>query len=187
MHATTHAMRLPGKLQAHLAGAIMCPGTLPGPPLQEEQTQRRRHRKGTPDMATLSSQSFGDLLRRHRLAAGLTQEELAGRAGLSVRGLSDLERGARRAPHRETVHLLCEALQLSEAERARLETAARHRGISAARAQGRSLPLPHGNLHSSPFVGRTQELALLDHLLGDGPQVLLVAGEPGIGKSRLCR
>ena len=62
-------------------------------------------------MATLSSQSFGDLLRQHRLAAGLTQEELADRAGLSVRGLSDLERGARRAPRRETVQLLCPAAQ----------------------------------------------------------------------------
>ena len=91
-------------------------------------------------MATSSSQSFGDLLRRHRLAARLTQEELADRAGLSVRGLSDLERGARRAPRRETVQLLCEALQLSEAEQARLEAAARHRGISAAHAQGTQRP-----------------------------------------------
>src|SRR5690348_8818505 len=32
---------------------------------------------------------FGDLLRRHRLAAGLTQEELAERAGLSARAISD--------------------------------------------------------------------------------------------------
>ena len=44
-------------------------------------------------MATSSSQSFGDLLRGYRLAAGLTQEELAAQAGLSARGLSDLERG----------------------------------------------------------------------------------------------
>jgi hypothetical protein len=32
---------------------------------------------------------------------------------LSVRGVADLERGARRAPHRETVRLLAEALALS--------------------------------------------------------------------------
>jgi hypothetical protein len=43
---------------------------------------------------------FGTLLRRHRAAAGLTQQALAQRAGLSVRGLSDLERGARRLPRR---------------------------------------------------------------------------------------
>jgi tetratricopeptide (TPR) repeat protein len=36
-------------------------------------------------------------------------------------------------------------------------------------------------------VGRIPELALLDHLLGDGLPVLLVAGEPGIGKSRLLQ
>ena len=61
-------------------------------------------------MSTLSAQSFGDLLRRYRLAAGLRQEELAAQSGLSVRGLSDLERGARRAPRRETVQLLAEAV-----------------------------------------------------------------------------
>jgi len=36
---------------------------------------------------------FGDVLRQHRVAAGLTQEDLAERAGLSLRGVSDLERG----------------------------------------------------------------------------------------------
>jgi hypothetical protein len=38
-------------------------------------------------------------VRRMRAAAGLTQEGLAERAGLSVRGIYDLERGARRVPH----------------------------------------------------------------------------------------
>jgi transcriptional regulator GlxA family with amidase domain len=36
---------------------------------------------------------FGDLLRRHRRAADLTQEELAERANISQRTVSDLERG----------------------------------------------------------------------------------------------
>ena len=54
--------------------------------------------------------SFGDVLRRLRSAASLSQEELAERAGLSRRGISDLERGARHAPHLETVRLLAEAL-----------------------------------------------------------------------------
>jgi tetratricopeptide (TPR) repeat protein len=49
---------------------------------------------------------FGAVLRRHRTAAGLTQEELAERAGLSVDAIGSLERGARRAPHQETVELL---------------------------------------------------------------------------------
>ena len=138
-------------------------------------------------MAIISSQSFGNLLRRHRLAAGLTQEELAALAGLSVRGLSDLERGIRRAPRRETVQLLSEALQLSVAERTGLEAAARRRGVPAAQGSGESLASPPGSLPVSPFVGRTEELALLDQMLKDGPPVLLVAGEPGIGKSRLLQ
>src|SRR6266852_9924438 len=62
------------------------------------------------------SHAFADLLRQHRLAAGLTQEALAERAGLSLRGVSDLERGARRAPHRDTVRRLTAALGLDAAE-----------------------------------------------------------------------
>jgi class 3 adenylate cyclase/transcriptional regulator with XRE-family HTH domain len=56
--------------------------------------------------------SFGVLLRRYRVAAGLTQEALADRAGLSVRGIADLERGARRFPHFHTLRCLAEALEL---------------------------------------------------------------------------
>ena len=37
--------------------------------------------------------TFGELLRRYRLARRLTQAELAERAGLSTRGINDLERG----------------------------------------------------------------------------------------------
>src|SRR5260370_6603575 len=81
----------------------------------EEQARGKVRRGDNPDMTTVSSQSFGDLLRRYRLAAGLTQEELAEQAGLSVRGLSDLERGARRAPRRETVQMLAQPLHLSAA------------------------------------------------------------------------
>src|SRR2546428_12098216 len=46
--------------------------------------------------------TFPSLLKRYRDAAGLTQEELAERAGLSPRGLIYLERGARR-PYPDTV------------------------------------------------------------------------------------
>ena len=52
---------------------------------------------------------FGELLRQHRAAAGFTQEELAERAGLSVRGLRYLERGLHR-PYRDTVQRLLEVL-----------------------------------------------------------------------------
>jgi transcriptional regulator with XRE-family HTH domain len=50
--------------------------------------------------------TFAALLRRHRIGAGLTQEALAERARLSVRGISDLERGVNRTPRLLTVGLL---------------------------------------------------------------------------------
>ncbi len=53
--------------------------------------------------------TFGDLLRRYRLAAGLTQEGLAERAQVSPRAISDLERGQRTRPWRDTVQLLASA------------------------------------------------------------------------------
>ncbi len=47
--------------------------------------------------------SFGELLRRARVAAGLTQEALAERAGLSATAISALERGVRQTPQGETL------------------------------------------------------------------------------------
>jgi class 3 adenylate cyclase/transcriptional regulator with XRE-family HTH domain len=85
---------------------------------------------------------FGDLLRPLRRAAGLTQEELAERARLSVRGLSDLERGINRYPRRETVLALADALQLAPEERAALQAAAR-RPLPATQSSTRS-PEPGG-------------------------------------------
>jgi predicted ATPase/transcriptional regulator with XRE-family HTH domain len=82
-------------------------------------------------MATdAGSGTFGSVLLRYRLAAGLSQEELAERAGLSRRGISDLERGARRTPHPATVRRLVEALNLDQAERAALLTSA-HAALNA--------------------------------------------------------
>jgi transcriptional regulator with XRE-family HTH domain len=40
-------------------------------------------------MGTAEPGSFGELLRLHRMAAGLTQGELAARAGLSKRRIHD--------------------------------------------------------------------------------------------------
>src|SRR5918997_5435979 len=64
--------------------------------------------------------SFGSYLRGLRLAAGLTQEELALRAGLSPNAVGALERGARRRPYPHTVRSLSDALNLAEGKRAAL-------------------------------------------------------------------
>ena len=55
---------------------------------------------------------FGAALRSGRLAAGLTQDELAERAGLSVYGVQKLERGTTH-PYRDTAERLLTALQLA--------------------------------------------------------------------------
>lgn len=69
--------------------------------------------------------SFGSLLRRHRLGAGLTQEELADSSGVNSHTISDLERGYARKPHADTVRLLAEALKLTDDARREFEAAAR--------------------------------------------------------------
>jgi tetratricopeptide (TPR) repeat protein/transcriptional regulator with XRE-family HTH domain len=130
-------------------------------------------------MSSTDASTFGLLLRRYRLAAGLTQEELAERAGLSAHGISNLERGVRRAPQRYTRTQLAEALGLSAEDRAHLEAAARTFGGSAH-------PSATGGTSPPPLIGREHERELIDrHLTGNGPPMLLLAGEPGIGKSRL--
>src|SRR3954463_14922325 len=71
--------------------------------------------------------TFVALLRRYRAAAGLTQEELAARTGLTPQGISLLERGARQHPQAYTVHKLAEVLGLAEGDWARFAAAARGR------------------------------------------------------------
>src|SRR5690348_8581990 len=138
------------------------PGWL-GEALGEPGAQRRL------DMAAVPSLTFGALLRRYRLAAGLTQEALGELAGLSLRGIADLERGARTHPRQETVQLLAEALRLSAPERAQLEAAARGRVVSALPAST-AQPLHRVSAPTvAPLVGRAQELELLERHLVDGP------------------
>src|SRR5690242_15206834 len=67
--------------------------------------------------------TFGYLLRSYRVAAGRSQDELAERAALSRRGISDLERGKRQLPHPATVRRLINALDLVDSDRTTLMTA----------------------------------------------------------------
>ena len=69
--------------------------------------------------------SFGAQLKALREAAGYTQEELATIAGLSVHGVSALERGERRRPQVETVRALSAALDLTATARDALLRSAR--------------------------------------------------------------
>jgi transcriptional regulator with XRE-family HTH domain len=65
--------------------------------------------------------AFGDLLRRHREAAGLSQEALAARSGISADAIGLLERGQRRRPRADTIRRLATALGLDEDGRTTLE------------------------------------------------------------------
>lgn len=129
--------------------------------------------------------SFADLLRRHRLAARLTQAGLAERAGLSARGISDLERGARSHPHRETVRLLADALGLGGAERSAFVRAA-PRTVGRAGARHRSavaqFPVPF-----TPLIGRQEQRADIVRLLQDARvRLVTLTGPGGVGKTRLA-
>lgn len=69
-------------------------------------------------VAIRETEGLGTLVKRYRTVLGLTQEELAERAGVSARSISDLERGLERTPHLSTIRRLADALELSPAQRA---------------------------------------------------------------------
>jgi transcriptional regulator with XRE-family HTH domain len=132
---------------------------------------------------------FGNLLKGHRLAAGLTQEGLAERAGLSRRGISDLERGVNQKPRKDTIALLGQALALSPSQQATFEASARRGSPRAATGMDQAAGLESA---APPLIGRSRELERLERHLsgspeGSPPPVLLLAGEPGIGKTRLLQ
>ena len=143
-------------------------------------------------MASARPLTFAELLRRYRRAAHLSQETLAELAGLSRRAVSDLERTPQRVPRQDTAELLAEALGLAAQERARFLAVARRYLVQGTLAvPGFARPNPTTPQHQAiltPLVGRGEELARLERQLqGTEPPVLLLAGEPGIGKTRLLR
>src|SRR5262245_44726070 len=108
--------------------------------------------------------SFGQLLRRYRLAAGYSQERLAALSRLGVHTIADLERGVSLFPHAHTVESLADALHLTGPIRASFATAARRPGALSTQEQA---PTPERD--GPAFVGRARELAASERFLaGDG-------------------
>jgi transcriptional regulator with XRE-family HTH domain len=135
-------------------------------------------RKGQQAVADKPLVSFAELLRRLRVDARLTQEELAEAAGLSPRSVSDLERGVNRTAQRGTALLLADALSLSGPRRERFIAAAR----------GKARPTPQDNLPAelTPFIGRDREAADV-RALADTSRLVTLTGPGGAGKTRLAR
>ncbi len=133
-------------------------------------------------MAAEEQRAFGVVLKRLRLAAGLTQEALAERSGLSSKALSGLERDPTRTPRLETITLLADALDLDRAERADLLAAARPESASPAQVLRQRLPRP-----LTPLIGRTQDVErVAGHLQQDNRQLVTLVGPGGVGKTRLA-
>jgi transcriptional regulator with XRE-family HTH domain len=107
---------------------------------------------------------LGTALKKLRVAAGMTQEELAERAGISARTVSDVERGLRTVVHRDTGQRLATALGLTDEELRAFDD------LAAAR-QASPLPVPPASRLPqvpTPFLGRTAELDSIGAVL-QGP------------------
>ncbi|SDX94942.1 Predicted ATPase [Amycolatopsis xylanica] len=136
---------------------------------------------------------FKDLLKSHRLRAKLTQEELSDSSGVSVRAISDMERGVAKGPRSQTVTALAAPLGLSEPELARL-----HKSARRGRAQPdnpTAVPFPAYALPADldDLTGREHDLdalrALAEELRGANlrsGRVAVLSGPPGAGKTSLA-
>ena len=136
-------------------------------------------------METNRRSPFGIQLRQFREAAGLSQEALAERAGLSLRGISDLERGLRTTPRLETVRMLADGLGLDDAQRTEL-LASRNTSndIRFHQITHRSSALP---VPPTSFIGRGDEVDTVVKIFAtDRPRLLTLTGPGGVGKTRIA-
>ena len=158
--------------------------------------RRQGHLRHTgSDMANVEVDSspadaeFGELLRRHRLAQGLTQDALAERAGLSAHGIQKLERGATR-PYRATAERLSRALQLKGQLEVQFISAARpvprRRTTETLDWQPTGNRLPHNlPLQTTSFIGRDHDLSQIRTRLHE-VRLLTITGSGGCGKTRIA-
>ena len=149
--------------------------------------------------------AFGNQLRARRRAAGLSQQELADLSGLSIRAISNLERGRTRWPYRDSLLRLADSLGLRGLGREEFLAAGR-RPLSEGAPEAEEGPgaeepaqAPAGAVRTPPvprylpadvpgFIGRESALDALTSLLppyGDA-RVAAVSGTAGVGKTALA-
>jgi predicted ATPase/transcriptional regulator with XRE-family HTH domain len=143
------------------------------------------------DEADEASTPFALKLRRLRERAGLTQEELADRAGLTSHAVSALERGTRTRPYPHTVRALAGALGMSEAEQTDLVASVPSRRSPAARSAKAEQPAvtPPAGLVVPPtrLYGRDGDVLALASLVRSGHvRLVTLTGMGGVGKTRLA-
>jgi len=130
-----------------------------------------------------SGTTLAQLLRRLRLAAGLTQEELAEAAGISTRSVSDIERGVSRTTRKDTARLIADALRLSGPGRELFEVTARGGALGSGQdepPQPGRLPVP-----STPLVGRDDDIrSVCGRLRQPEVRLVTITGLGGVGKTR---
>lgn len=145
----------------------------------------------------VESEALGALLKRYRRQAGLTHEELAERAGVSARSVSEIERGRQQRPYISTLRRLADALALAPEPRMLFLSAGQdirphsQEQAPALRpgADEATSFVPPTNLpdEPTPFIGREREITAICRLLQQ-PSVRLVTltGPGGVGKTRLA-
>jgi transcriptional regulator with XRE-family HTH domain len=134
-------------------------------------------------MTAIEPSAFGILLRQCRIKAGLTQKELAERARVSARVVSDLERGVTQTPRQYTVRQLADALELIEEER--------NRFTEPAQRQPAPLLAPPKATAGAERSGRIQTFLVADirkytaftHEHGDAAAARLAAAFATIGQA----
>ncbi len=122
---------------------------------------------------------FAAALKHYRMSCNFTQETLAEKSGVSLRSISDLERGVSRSPRKDTVQLLAKAMQLSDQDVQVLVSSAApsdHSGVG-------SLALSQND---PPLIGREKDVReILSLLTTSAARLLTLTGAAGIGKTRL--
>jgi transcriptional regulator with XRE-family HTH domain len=136
--------------------------------------------------------AFGDWIKRRRLAARLTQEQLARQIGCAAITLRKIEADERR-PSAQIAELLAKALAIPSADRPTFLRFARGDWTQQPAANTGSLPwhtppVPRSNLPAAvtALIGREEAMALVRSFLQDTKiRLVTLIGPPGIGKTSL--